>query len=327
MLVSVATPPLAVLPRHPSLASPSPIGQSPAMSLRDFGLLVFVCVVWASSNVVGKLLISGLGAPPLFVAAARFTVVTLATAPWLFPAPAKVWRLIVVGLLMGAGAFGLLFVGLRTATPSGAAIVAQLGAPMTTLLSVLFLGERIHWRRGLGIGLTVIGVVIVMWKPGGVSLSFGLLMVAASALAGSFGAVMLKHMEGVRPLQFQAWVGFASLWPMAAASALFEHGQMQVLHASPWGFVAGVLYTGLVVSVVAHTAYYGLIQRYEANLLQPLTLMTPLGTIAMGILITHDSFDARLVLGAVIALAGVLVIALRPNHVMPLLLAMRSRAP
>ena len=303
------------------------IGQSPAMSLRDFGLLVFVCVVWASSNVVGKLLISGLGAPPLFVAAARFAVVSLATLPWLFPAPDKLWRLIAVGLLMGAGAFGLLFIGLKTSTPSGAAIVAQLGAPMTTLLSVWFLGERIHWRRGLGIALTIAGVLIVMWKPGGFTPTFGLLMVAASALAGSFGAVLLKHMEGVRPLQFQAWVGFASLWPMAAGSALFEHGQWAVLHATPWGFLAGVLYTGLIVSVVGHTAYYGLIQRYEANLLQPLTLMTPLGSVAMGIAITHDTFDARLIVGSVIALAGVLVIALRPNHVMPLLLAMRSRAP
>ncbi|MGA0599677.1 DMT family transporter [Caulobacter sp. KR2-114] len=297
------------------------------MSLRDFGLLVFVCIVWASSNVVGKLLISGLGAPPLFVAAARFAVVTLATAPFLFPAPGKIGRLIAVGLLMGAGAFGLLFIGLRSATPSAAAIVAQLGAPLTTLLSVIFLGERIRWRRGLGIVLTLIGVVIVMWKPGGISLSFGLLMVAASALSGSFGAVLLKYMDGVRPLQFQAWVGFSSFWPMAAASALFEHGQVAVLHATPWAFLAGVLYTGLVVSVVGHTAYYGLIQRYEANLLQPLTLMTPLGTVAMGVLITHDAFDGRMILGSAIALGGVLIIALRPNHVMPLLLAMRSRAP
>jgi len=297
------------------------------MSLRDFGLLVFVCIVWASSNVVGKLLISGLGAPPLFVAAARFAVVSLATAPFLFPAPGKIGRLIAVGLLMGAGAFGLLFIGLRTATPSAAAIVAQLGAPLTTLLSVIFLGERIRWRRGLGIVLTIVGVVIVMWKPGGISLSFGLLMVAASALSGSFGAVLLKYMDGVRPLQFQAWVGFSSLWPMAAASALFEHSQIEVLRATPWAFLAGVLYTGLVVSVVGHTAYYGLIQRYEANLLQPLTLMTPLGTVAMGVAITHDAFDGRMILGSVIALAGVLIIALRPNHVMPLLLAMRSRAP
>ena len=56
---------------------------------------------------------------------------------------------------MGGGSFALLFVGLKTATPSAAAVVSQLGVPMVTLLSVMVLGERIRWRRGLGIALTL----------------------------------------------------------------------------------------------------------------------------------------------------------------------------
>ena len=71
----------------------------------------------------------------------------------------------------------------------------------------------------------------------------------------------------------------------------------------------------LVASVAAHRAYYGLIERYEANLLAPLTLMTPLATIGMGVLITGDAFDMRM------AIAGVLVVALRPGAVAPLALA------
>jgi O-acetylserine/cysteine efflux transporter len=80
-----------------------------------------------------------------------------------------------------------------------------------------------------------------------------------------------------------------------------------------------------MVSVIAHTAYYGLIQRYEANLIAPLTLMTPLMTIGMGVAITHDHFDVRMATGAGLALLGVLIIAVRRNHVMPLLLLMRNR--
>ncbi|HWA60828.1 MAG TPA: DMT family transporter [Caulobacteraceae bacterium] len=296
------------------------------MSLRDLALLILVCAIWAASNVVSKLVISGLGAPPLFFAAARFAIVTLVTARWLLPPPGPIWRLVVVGLLMGGGTFALLFIGLQTASPSAAAIVGQLGAPLTTLLSIVFLGERIGWRRGLGIVLTLAGALVVMWDPAGFRPSAGLLFVAASALAGSVGAVMLKQMEGVKPLQFQAWVGFSSLWPIAAASLVMEKGQMAVIADHGWLLLAGVLFTSLVVSVVAHTTYYGLIQRHEATLLQPLTLMTPLGTIALGVAITHDAFGPRMALGSAVALAGVLIIALRPNHVAPLLLALRSRA-
>ena len=71
--------------------------------------------------------------------------------------------------------------------------------------------------------------------------------------------------------------------------------------------------------MVAHTLYYGLIQKYEATLISPLTLMTPLATIALGVLFTHDPFGIRMALGTALALAGVLVIALRWNQVLALL--------
>ena len=91
-------------------------------------------------------------------------------------------------------------------------------------------------------------------------------------------------------------------------------------------FLAAVLYSALIVSVIAHTVYYHLIQKYEATLISPLTLMTPLATIVMGVLITKDHFDLRMGVGAALALLGVLIVALRPNHVMPLLMAIRNRA-
>jgi drug/metabolite transporter (DMT)-like permease len=296
------------------------------MSFRDFGLLALVCVVWASNNIVSKYVVSHLGLPPLFFAAVRFALVAVATAPWLLPMPRPRWRLIAVAMLMGGGNFALLFIGLQTSTPSAVAVVSQLGVPITTLLSVLMLGETIHWRRALGIAMTVAGSLAVMWDQHGFKVSAGLLYVVASAFAGSLGAVMMKQIEGVKPLQFQAWVGFASFWPLAALSAWLEPGQVHMGLAAGWPFALAALYSGLVVSVGAHTAYYFLIRRYEANLISPLTLMTPLATIVLGVAIFHDPFGPRMAIGTTIALTGVLVVAARRNHVMPLLLAIRNRA-
>lgn len=295
------------------------------MSLRDFALLALVCLIWASNNIVSKFVVSTLGVPPLFYASARFLVVAVAVSPWLWPPPRPLWRLIVIALLMGGGNFAFVFMGLKTATPSASAVVGQLGVPITTLLSVAMLGERIRWRRGLGIALTFAGAMLVMWNPHGFAVSIGLIYVLIAAALGSLGAVMMKQMPGVRPLQFQAWVGFASLWPLAALSALFEPGQLAAGVHAGWPFVAAALFSGLVVSVTGHTLYYALIQRYEANLISPLTLMTPLATIALGVMITHDPFDLRMAAGSAVALLGVLIIALRRNQVAPLLLALRTR--
>ena len=296
------------------------------MSLRDLGLLTLICLVWAGNSVMSKVVISHFGAPPLFYAAARFGVIALATAPWLFPAPKPLWRMILVGLTMGGGTMALSFVSLRTTTPSAFAVVSQLGVPLSALLSVLMLGERIRLRRGVGIVMTLVGALVVMWNPVGLVPSVGMLFCAGSALTGALGAVLMKQVENAKPHQFQAWVGFSSVWPLAALSALTERGQGVVLATAMAPFVGAVLFSGLVVSVLAHTAYYGLIQRYEINLVQPLTLMTPLATILLGVLITRDAFGPRMAIGAAVALAGVLVVALRRDHVMAPLLMFRGRS-
>jgi drug/metabolite transporter (DMT)-like permease len=174
--------------------------------------------------------------------------------------------------------------------------------------------------------MTLAGALVVMWNPRGLTPSPGILLIAAAAFAASLGAVMMKQVEGVKPLQFQAWVGFSSLFPLLALSALTEHGQIAVLTHAFWPFIVAVLFSGLVVSVVAHTGFYGLILKYEVNLLQPLTLMTPLATIALGVVFTHDPFGPRMMVGTIVALSGVLIIALRRDQAMAMLLRLRGRA-
>lgn len=295
------------------------------MSLRDFALMVGICLIWALNTIVSKFIVTDFGVAPMFYAGARFLVVALAAAPWLFPAPKPIWKMVLIGLLMGGGTFSLFFIGLRTSSPSAATIVGQLGLPITTVLSVLMLGEKIRWPRALGIALTFVGVLIVMWRPEDLAASTGLLWIAAGAVAGSFGAIMMKQFEGVRPLQFQAWVGLSSAVPMVIASALFEPTAVGAAMAAGWPLLWAVLFSALLVSIVAHTLYYGLIQRYEANLIAPLTLMVPLATIAMGVAFTGDVFDAQMALGTAVALAGVLIIALRKNHVGGLVLWLREK--
>ena len=46
----------------------------------------------------------------------------------------------------------------------------------------------------------------------------------------------------------------------------------------------------------------------------PLTLITPLGTIALGVMFTGDQFDTQMVIGTAIALLGVLIVAVRRTN-------------
>ena len=290
------------------------------MRVRDFLLLVLICLIWASNNVLSKIIVDDWAVPPIFYAALRFAVVALVMLPWLLPMPRPAWRIILIGLLMGGGNFALLFVGLQTTSPSAAAIILQLGVPFTILLSMVMLGERVHWRRGIGVG-----VLIVIWRPAGITLSAGLWFVAAAAFAGSAGAVLMKRVTDVTPLRFQAWVGLVSVISLTLCSLLFEQGQWPAATAAGWPLAAAVLFTALIVSVGAHSAYYHLINNYEANLLAPLTLITPLATIALGVWITDDDFDLRMGIGAALAIGGVLIVALRRKPATELLVDREQR--
>jgi drug/metabolite transporter (DMT)-like permease len=295
------------------------------VSFRDFSLLVLICLIWGFNMIAAKVAVADLNVPPLFFSALRSGAIALAVVPWLFPMPRPYWRTVAVGVLMGGGSFALLFVGLKTATPSAAAIVSQLGVPLVTILSVVMLGERVRWRRGLGIALTLAGALVVMWEPAGFTISSGLIFVTASALGGALGTVLLKQMEGIRPLRLQAWVGFSSVVLLAALTTTFESGQVKSAIGGGWLLLLIVLYSSLIVSVFAHTKYYGLIHRYDATQIAPLTLMSPLFSIGFGIWLTGDHFDFRMLIGAVLALAGVFIIAVRPNRALGPEVLMRER--
>jgi drug/metabolite transporter (DMT)-like permease len=290
------------------------------MRPRHFLLMVLICLVWASNNVLSKVLVSHWHVPPLFYTALRFAIVAVCTVPWLLPMPRPAWRIALLGVLMGGGNFALMFIALYWVSASEAAIVVQSSVPMTTLLSIVMLGERIRWRRTLGIALALGGVLIVMYQPG-FRISAGMLLLLSSAFCGSLGAVMMKQMGEIAPLQFQAWVALTGVLVITPFSLAFEPHALASTMAAGWPALAAVFYSALVTSIFAHTAYYFLIAKYEANLVAALTLMTPLITIALGSFLISDPIDAKMIVGTVIALSGVLIIALRTGRGSPVVQA------
>ena len=215
------------------------------MSLRDFLLLIAICLAWAANNIVSKLVVSSWHVPPLMYGALRFGIVFLATLPWLLPMPRPRWRIVLVGLLMGGGTFALLFIGFKTVTPSEAAVVSQAGVPITTLLSIVMLGERVHWRRALGIALTLAGVLVVVWEPG-FAISTGMIFVLSAALCGSLGAVMMKQMDEIAPLRLQAWVGITGFAVLTPITLLLDRPDWHFVTEAGWPFLAALLYSALL---------------------------------------------------------------------------------
>ncbi len=294
------------------------------MNPSSFAIIMACNVVWALNVVVSKWAVDDYGVPPLFYAALRSLLVVAALVPFLRRVPMDLARVLLIGLAISGGSFALLFMGLETASPSAAGIVNLTGAPLTVLFAIFILKEEVRWRRMLGMALAFGGVALAVASPAGMESGTGLLYVFAGVVVGALGAVFFKRIT-IGAVEMQAWAGLASVAILFPLSFGIESGQIAAVTAAPWEVLGCVAFAGLVVSVGAHSAFYHLLQRHDANLLVPLTLVTPLLTIAFGAWLTGDPIGPRLLIGAGLAIAGVAIILVRPSRSLfkPLLVRVR----
>ncbi|MEM7661764.1 MAG: DMT family transporter [Pseudomonadota bacterium] len=287
------------------------------MTLRDFLLLFAVCFVWGLNIVITRWVVFDAAVPPIFFAAVRFLLVGALLIPFLHPVPKDIRTLFLISFFIGSGHFALLFVGLANAEASAAAIVGQLGVPFSTLMSMVFLGEKVGWRRAAGICLAFAGVTLIAIDPESFRVSTGLLYIVASAFIGSVGGILMKRMQPIPALQLQAWIGLFSFAPLFLLSAFVETGQWQAYSGGGLTVLAATAFAVIGVSIFGHGGFYVLIKKYDISLLSPLTLMTPIWGVVLSIVLLSEPLTLQLLLGAVVSLGGVFVIAVRANTKMP----------
>ena len=275
--------------------------------------LVTINAIWGFNIVAVKL--SADRFPPVFLTLLRFLIVALAVWPWLRLRRGEMRWLLTAATCSGGLQFALMYSGVSlSASMSSVAIGGQLGVPFATLLSVMLLGEHIHWRRWVGIGMAFAGVVIVGYSLGVIASWPGFLLVVIAAFIGAVGLVAIKRVRELEPLELQAWLAWGSVPLLLPLSLLLEDGQFASLRnagATGWG---ALLYSAVFASLVAHTAYFALIRRYPVSSVAPVTVLTPLFSVMFSVLFLGDVLDARMILGGLLTLAGVAVILARERR-------------
>ncbi len=280
------------------------------MSPPHLALFFAISLIWGFNLVAGKIGVTEF--PPQLFTAMRFGVLALVLAPWLRLQPGQMPAVLGVGLSMGALHFGLLYGGLALAGDvSTVAILIQLHVPFATVLSVMFLGERVGMRRWSGIVLAFGGVMILGFDPGVLGYAGAVGLVILAALASAVGFLLMKRLRGVGVFELQAWIATLSLPLLVGASAVVERGQWDAaVQASALGWGA-VLFTALAASLMGHGGAYYLLQRYPVSLVAPLTLLATVFAVVFGVLLLEDNLTPRMLLGAAVTLGGVIIVLLR----------------
>jgi drug/metabolite transporter (DMT)-like permease len=269
--------------------------------------------IWGFNIVAVKL--SADRFPPVFLTFLRFLIVGLVVWPWLRIRSGGMGWLLTAAICSGGLQFALMYTGVAMSeSMSSVAIGGQLGVPFATLLSVLLLGERIHWRRWLGIAMSFAGVVLIGFSPDVFSSWAGLLLIVIAAFTGAVGLVAIKRVPELEPLELQAWLAWGSVPLLLPLSLLLEDGQLASLTTAGVTGWSALLYSAVLASLVAHTSYFALIRRYPVSSVAPVTVLTPLFSVFFAVLILGDALDGRMLAGGLLTLSGVTVILARERR-------------
>lgn len=288
------------------------------MSLRHLLMMLGICLLWAGNIIAIKE--SVVLVPPVTSVALRYAIMLPVCIPFLrwvegLPAdgrpPLRMILVIASGLLLGAS-FGLGAVSFHlAANVSALAIAGQLGVPFSLLLAIAFAGERIHWRRAIGILLSFAGVAILVFDPRVFDERLALVLTVVAAFFWAASTLLLRRATGVHVLNLMGWQALVSLPLLLLASAILEPGALAALGATPLSAIGWILYSGLLSSLVGHAGMAWMLQHYPVSTITPLTLPTPLLAIAFATLWYRTPLTLPMLLGAAITLTGVGIIALR----------------
>ncbi|MSP95216.1 MAG: hypothetical protein EXR00_08090 [Alphaproteobacteria bacterium] len=283
------------------------------MRLPHLLLALAVCFAWGLNATAAKIGVTYM--PPVFFSALRFVFVFACLFLWLRPTPGKYGALIPAVFFMGALHFGLIFTGARLSDASTISIVNQLYVPISVLLAIVWLGERVHWRRWLGIAIAFGGVVVFSSDASVAAHPFGVFIMVLDAIAMGIGTVLLRRIQGVPVFVMQAWMAAIGAPALLLASFVLESGQVQSALAAPWQAWAALAYSVLISSLIGHTGYYILLQNYDVSLVGSVLLLGPAIGVLGGVLILGEPFTPLIVVGSLMTLAGVGIVLMRTRRV------------
>ncbi|MZD05138.1 EamA family transporter [Streptomyces sp. SID5785] len=279
------------------------------------GLAVLVAALWGVNFVVIDIGLDHF--PPLLFCALRFLLSAL-PAVFLVGRPCVPWRWVVgVGLALGVGKFGLLFLGMNAGMPAGlSSLVLQIQAVFTALIACAFLGERPGRVRIAGMAVALAGIAVAAVDEGstGPLGAFALVLVAASFWGVS--NVLTRKASPGAPFNFMVWSSTVPVLPLLGLSLVFEgpSADAEALRSLDLPGAGAILFVALVSTLFCFSAWSRLLRRYAASTVAPYSLLVPAFGMAAAALFLDESVTPLRWCAAALLVAGVAVTSVGPRR-------------
>ena len=247
------------------------------LTWRDGLLALAVVFVWGTNFVVIRLGLNAL--PPLLFASLRFTFVLLPLVFFLPRPKVPMSNLVLYGLAIGLGQFGLLFIAMNgLISPGLASLVVQMQVFFTIGLSMWRTGERLKPHQLAAFGLAIAGMAVIAAHNGhGVTL-LGLGLVLLAAMGWAMGNQAGREAGQINMLAYVVWAALFSVPPLLILSLLLDGPAAIVSGVVRAGWItwAAVAWQSVGNTMFGYACWGWLLSRYPAATVAPMSLMVPI---------------------------------------------------
>lgn len=273
-------------------------------------LLVACNLCWGLNFVAGKIGTDIFS--PLLFSALRFGFVIALLLPFVRWASGQMRYVLAIGVTLGAGHYPIMFYAIHKGNVlSMVAIASQLVVPLSTLLAVLLLGERIKLVRTLAIALCFAGVVVIGFEAIGPEDLLALTLSALAALAMAVATILMRQVQGIGVFNMQAWIALIATPIIAALSVSIEQVSWTDLSSVPLSDYWSPFYSAVGATIFGHGMMYWLLQRHPINLVTPFITLSTVFAVVFGVWLFNDKLTTQIVIGGLMTLTGVYIISRR----------------
>lgn len=272
---------------------------------RNAALFAVMCLVWGLTWLPVK--IGAAHVPPVFLAAARFTIAGVLMLAWAgrdavaVPRSARA-RLVATALLINTGNYALLFWGVARA-PTGLAAIVNFGTiPFFSLLASHWLaGEPIARRHVAAIGLGTLGLGLLFATramsalgtgPASHDETVGLAAIALGTLLYCVGAVLTRPIATTMPVLalagWQTLIGGIGLVVVSLALEPVDAGHLRAL--ATWPTLPALAFLVVAGSLAGFTIYTKLLRDWGAFRAGLYAFISPVIAVAVGVVALSERF-------------------------------------
>jgi drug/metabolite transporter (DMT)-like permease len=268
--------------------------------------LAAACFFWAASFIATKTALENI--PPLTVVTLRMMISSLCFLLWLilrgkkipYQGPSWLRRLFLLSIFGTGLHYGIQTIGMQYTTASNASLYAVTGPISIAVLAALFLGEKITWKKALGIGCALLGVLIVMGIDTIMAFELkgrllgDLLVFASIFMWGCFTVLGKDMMRKMSAVDLTAVVTFMG--------TLYRSFSLASIPIDAW---AAVTFLGITCSFLATLLYFFALERTESQKVGVYMYTIPPMSYIMAAVVLKETIGVNLIIGSLIVLAGV----------------------